>query len=39
MCRLDTGADTASAVFTSITHLRFDPHKKHRVKRLRRRSR
>ena len=49
MCRLDTGADTANAVFTSITHLRFDPrlplareivaYQKHRVKRLRRRSR
>ena len=45
ICKLDAGADT-SAVFTSLTHLRFDPrlplardiltYQKHRVKRLRR---
>jgi len=45
VCQLDTGADT-SAVFTSLTHLRFDPrlplardiltYQKHRVKRSRR---
>ena len=44
-CQLDAGAGT-SAVFTSLTHLRFDPrlplardvltYQKHRVKRLRR---
>ena len=44
-CKLDAGAGT-SAVFTSLTHLRFDPrlplardiltYQKHRVKRLRR---
>jgi hypothetical protein len=49
MCRLDTGADTPNAVFTSITHLRFDPrlslareivaYQKHRAKRLRRQPR
>jgi hypothetical protein len=49
VCRLDTGADSANAVFTSITHLRFDPrlplareiaaYQKHRVKRLRRQTR
>jgi hypothetical protein len=46
VCRLDTSAETASAVFASITHLRFDPrlpltrdivaYQKHRVKRLQR---
>ena len=45
ICKLDADADT-SAVFTSLTHLRFDPrlplardiltYQKHRVKRLRR---
>jgi len=45
VCQLDAGADT-SAVFTSLTHLRFDPrlplardiltYQKHRVKHLRR---
>lgn len=44
MCRLDIGAETTNAVFTSITHLRFDPrqplareivaYQKHRVKKL-----
>ena len=44
VCRLDTGADTAEAVFASITHLRFDPrialareivaYQRHRAKRL-----
>lgn len=46
VCRLDTGADAGEAVFTSITHLRFDPrlalardiaaYQRHRAKRLRR---
>ena len=46
VCRVETGADTAEAVFTSITHLRFDPrialtretvaYQRHRTKRLRR---
>ena len=47
VCKLEAGCDLAGgAVFTSITHLRFDPHfplareivayQKHRVKRLRR---
>jgi hypothetical protein len=46
ICQLDSGTDTAEAVITSITHLRFDPrlplareilaYQKHRVKRLRR---
>ena len=46
MCRLSFGDESENAVFTSITHLRFDPHlplareiaayQKHRVKRLRR---
>jgi hypothetical protein len=46
VCRLDFGHETESAVFTSITHLRFDPrlplareivaYQKHRVRRLRR---
>ena len=45
ICQLDAGTGT-SAVFTSLTHLRFDPrlplardiltYQKHRVKRLRR---
>jgi len=45
VCQLDAGPDT-SAVFTSLTHLRFDPrltlardiltYQKHRTKRLRR---
>ena len=48
VCRLDFGRETETAVFASITHLRFDPrlplarditdYQKHRVKRLRRRS-
>jgi hypothetical protein len=46
VCQLDTGADTTDAVFTSTTHLRFDPrtafareiaaYQRHRTKRLRR---
>src|SRR5512142_1162889 len=46
MCRLSFGDESENAVFTSITHLRFDPrlpcareiaaYQKHRVKRLRR---
>ena len=46
VCRLDFGRETDKAVFTSITHLRFDPrlalardiaaYQKHRVKRLQR---
>jgi hypothetical protein len=46
VCRVETAADTAEAVFTSITHLRFDPrialareivaYQRHRTKRLRR---
>ena len=46
VCRLETGAETADAVFASITHLRFDPrialareivaYQRHRAKRLRR---
>jgi hypothetical protein len=45
VCRLEAAAETAEAVFASITHLRFDPrppvtreivaYQKHRVKRLR----
>src|ERR1700761_7884086 len=45
VCRLETPAETAEAVFASSTHLRFDPrlpvtreilaYQKHRVKRLR----
>jgi len=45
VCRLEAPAETAEAVFASITHLRFDPrlpftreivaYQKHRVKRLR----
>jgi hypothetical protein len=45
VCRLEAQAETAEAVFASITHLRFDPrlpftreilaYQKHRVKRLR----
>lgn len=44
MCRLSFGDENETAVFTSITHLRFDPrlplareiaaYQKHRVKRL-----
>ena len=47
VCQLEAAAETAEAVFASITHLRFDPrlpfareivaYQKHRVKRLRRR--
>lgn len=46
VCRVETGVDMAEAVFTSITHLRFDPrialaheivaYQRHRTKRLRR---
>ena len=46
VCQLAAGADAASVVFTSITHLRFDPrlpvtrdittYQKHRVKKLNR---
>jgi hypothetical protein len=46
MCRLDFGPGYDNAVYTSITHLRFDPrlsltrditaYQKHRVKRIRR---
>jgi hypothetical protein len=46
VCRVEAAAETAEAVFASITHLRFDPrlplareivaYQKHRVKRLRR---
>jgi len=46
VCKLEAAAETAEAVFASITHLRFDPrlpltreivaYQKHRVKRLRR---
>lgn len=46
VCRLEARPETAEAVFTSITHLRFDPrlplareiltYQKHRVNRLRR---
>jgi len=46
MCKLDFGPETEKAVYTSITHLRFDPrlplirdiaaYQKHRVKRIRR---
>ena len=46
VCRLDFGQETESAVFTSITHLRFDPrlalareitaYQKRRVRRLQR---
>lgn len=46
MCRLSFGDENETALFTSITHLRFDPrlplareiaaYQKHRVKRLRR---
>jgi hypothetical protein len=49
VCRLETGADAGNAVFTSITHLRFDPrmplareiaaYQKHRAKRIRRQPR
>jgi len=50
VCRLDAGLAGGSAeVFTSVTHLRFDPrlplardivvYQKHRVKRLRRQTR
>jgi hypothetical protein len=46
VCRLEAAAETAEAVFASITHLRFDPrlplareivaYQEHRVKRLHR---
>lgn len=46
MCKLDFGLAKENAVYTSLTHLRFDPHlpltrditayQKHRVKRFRR---
>jgi hypothetical protein len=46
MCRLDFGPEYENVVYTSITHLRFDPrlsltrditaYQKHRVKRIRR---
>jgi hypothetical protein len=46
VCKLEGTSETAEVVFTSITHLRFDPrlpvardiaaYQKHRVKRLRR---
>ena len=46
VCRLDIGGEANKAIYTSITHLRFDPrlplareiaaYQKHRVKRLRR---
>jgi len=46
MCRLDFGPGYDKAVYTSITHLRFDPrlpltrditaYQKHRIKRIRR---
>ena len=48
VCGLDVATATGNAVYTSITHLRFDPrlplareitaYQKHRVKRLRRQS-
>ena len=48
MCRLSFGDESENAVFTSITHLRFDPrlplareiaaYQKHRGKRIRRQS-
>ena len=49
VCRVEAAAETAEAVFASITHLRFDPrlplareivsYQKRRVKRLRRQPR
>ncbi len=46
MCKLDFGPAQENAIYTALTHLRFDPrlpltrditaYKKHRVKRIRR---
>ena len=46
MCKLDFGPAQENAIYTSLTHLRFDPrlpitrditaYQKHRVKRIRR---